>query len=79
MVATQYREGRLERAHGKLITVHRVDLALWSHRSVAWCLRQTVRRGWTRVPPPIGVERPLYSAGTLARIERVRSRYPARS
>jgi hypothetical protein len=77
MVATEYREGRFVRGRARLVTGHRLDLALWRHRCVAWCLRQTVRRGWTRIPPPVPAERPLHSVGTLARIERVRARYPA--
>jgi hypothetical protein len=77
MVATGYREARSERAHARLITAHRVDLTLWCHRSVAWCLRRTVRRGWSVIPPPVPVERPLYSIGTQARIERLRASCPA--
>jgi hypothetical protein len=77
MVATEYREGRFERARARPVTAHRPDLALWRRRCVAWCLRRTVRRGWTRIPPPVPAERPLLSTGTLARIERVRARYPA--
>lgn len=77
MVATEYRESRFERAHARPTTAHRPDLRLWRRRCVAWCLRRTMRRGWTRIPPPVQVERPLFSAGTLARIERVRARYPA--
>jgi hypothetical protein len=76
MVATEYREGRFERAPTRRIPAHRPDLALWRRRCVAWCLRRTVRRGWTRIPPPVPAERPLFSTGTLARIERVRARYP---
>jgi hypothetical protein len=55
----------------------RVDLAVWCHRCVSWCLIRTVRRGWTRIPPPGPVLRPLYSAGTAARIERLRVSHPA--
>ena len=78
MVATDYREGRFERAPARPNTASRLDLALWRRRCVAWCLRRTVRRGWTRIPAPAPVQRPLYSAGTLARIERVRESCPAR-
>ena len=77
MVATRYSAARFQRPAGGLITVHRGDLAVWYHRCAAWCLRRTVRRGWTRIPPPARVERPLYSAGTAARIERMRVAYPA--
>ena len=77
MVATEYREARFERAQARRITAHRPDLALWRRRCVAWCLRRTVRRGWTRIAPAAPAERPLLSTGTLARIERVRARYPA--
>ena len=76
MVATEYREGRFERASAQPNTARPLDLALWRHRCVAWCLRRTVRREWTRIPPPAPVQRPLYSAGTLARIERVRASCP---
>ena len=73
MVATGYRQGRrLEWVHGKLITVHRGGIAVWRHRCVSWCLRRTVRRGWTRILPPARAERPLYAAGTRARIDRLR-------
>jgi hypothetical protein len=77
MVATEYREGRFERAPARPITAHRLDLALWCHRCAAWCLRRTVRRRWTRIAPPPPVERPLYSVGTQARIERLRASYSA--
>jgi hypothetical protein len=77
MVATRYSAARFQRPAGGLITVHRGDLAVWYHRCAAWCLRRTVRRGWTRIPPTGPVQRPLYSAGTAARIERIRVNYPA--
>jgi hypothetical protein len=77
MVATGYREGRFGRPRVRLMTAHRRDLVVWWHRCVAWFLKQTVRRGWTRIPPPERVERPLYSVGTVARIERLRASYPA--
>jgi hypothetical protein len=77
MVATEYREARFERAQARPIPAHRPDLSQWRRRCVAWCLRRTVRRGWTTIPPPAPAERPLLSTGTLARIERVRARYPA--
>jgi hypothetical protein len=75
MVATRYY--RLERPRGQLIAPRRVDLAAWCHRCVSWCLIRTVRRGWTRIPPTGPVQRPLYSAGTAARIERLRVSHPA--
>ena len=75
MVATRYY--RLERPRGRLMAPHRVDLAVWCHRCVSWCLIRTVRRGWTQVPPSGPVQRPLYSAGTAARIERLRVSHPA--
>ena len=77
MVATEYREGCFERAQARRTTAHRPDLALWRRRCVAWCLKRTVRRGWTKIAPAAPAERPLLSTGTLARIERVRARYPA--
>jgi hypothetical protein len=73
--ATRYYQ--FERPAGGLTAPHRVDLAVRYRRCVSWCLRQTVRRGWTRIPPPGPVERPLHSVGTAARIERIRVSYPA--
>ena len=66
---------RFERPRGELAAPHRVDLAAWCHHCVSWCLKRTVRRGWTRIPPPGPVHRPLYSVGTSARIERLRLSY----
>jgi hypothetical protein len=74
-LATRYY--RLERPRGGLVAPRHVDLTAWCHRCVGWCLRQTVRRGWTRIPPPGPMQRPLHSAGTVARMERLRARYPA--
>ena len=77
MDASATRYYRFERPTGGLMAPHRVDLAGWCHRCANWCLRQTVRRGWTRIPPPGPVQRPLHSVGTAARIERMRVSYPA--
>ena len=73
--ATRYY--RYERPAGELMAPRRVDLAGWCHRCASWCLRQTVRRGWTRIPPSGPAPRPLYSAGTASRIERLRVSYAA--
>jgi hypothetical protein len=77
MDASATRYYRFERPAGGLMAPPRVDLAGRCHRCVSWCLRQTVRRGWTRIPPPGPVQRPLHSVGTAARIERMRVSFPA--
>jgi hypothetical protein len=68
---------RLEPPQGEPMAPHRVDLAVWCHQCVSWCLKRTVRRGWSQIPPAGPAQRPLYSVGTSARIERLRVGYPS--
>ena len=77
MDALAARYYRVERPRSGLMAPHRVDLAVRCHQCVSWCLKQTVRRRWSRIPPPGPAQRPLYSAGTRARIERLRASYAA--